>query len=145
MPLNFSGVVDFKKLNKLLALSGAVLVFFLISCAFLGSFYLVLLGRMFLPFSDFAYPTRTQFESLNSPVAVKEGDKVDLEAKVSGDIPDEGLVYVKIGAASWENFVISHGETSGFAFQLPKASQSLAYYFRIGSSAERQVKVVKVP
>src|SRR5262249_20323918 len=100
-PLDFSAIVNFRKLGKLLSIAGAVLLLFVVSTVFASEYYAILLGRLLNPFTTLAYPTRTKIEDVSNVVAVKQGDNVDLKALVGGEIPEEGSVFIKVGNAAW--------------------------------------------
>lgn len=149
-PLDFSGIVSFRKLRTLAIVSSVVLLLFLASSAIAGEYYAILLGRLFNPFTSLSYPTRTKIEEINGPVAVKQGDKVQIDAVVGGVIPDEGYFFMRVGNAGWEESLLGpqdgKSETRAiFAHQIPKARQSFDYYFRIGDARSQTKKVKVVP
>lgn len=145
--LDFSGIVNFLTLRKLLIISGSVLCLFLASSVVAGEYYVILMGRMLNPFTSLTYPTRTRIEEITGPVAIKQGDKVELAARVSWEVPDQGSLHVKFGNASWEEVLIERGDKATFTQRFPKVAQSFTYYFQIGDarSERRQVKAVPSP
>jgi hypothetical protein len=147
VPLDFLGIVNFRNLRGLLALTGGVLLLFVASSLIFGEYYRILVVRMLNPFTEVAYPTRTRIEGISNDVAVKEGDPVDVEARAAGEVPEQGTLYVKFGDASWEEMVLTHGEEPVFTYHVGKATQSFVYYFKIGDvrSKRRQVTVVHPP
>ncbi len=145
--LDFSGIVNFLRLRTLLIVASSVLFLFLASSVVAGEYYAILMGRMLNPFSALAYPTRTRIEEVIAPVAVKHGDKVELSARVRGEIPDQGALHVKFANASWEEIQLARDVTPTFTQRFPKVAQSFTFYFRIGDarSQRKEVKVVPSP
>lgn len=144
-PLDFRGIVDFTTLRKLGGLAAGVLLLFGVSTLFAGEFYRVLFTRLFNPASTLGYPTRTRIESVTGDFPVRQGDPIPLEAHVGGVLPDQGYLYLKQDEGRWERVTLQRGEKPMFAHQVPKASQHLAYYFRLGDARSETHQVTVVP
>ncbi|MDB4360018.1 hypothetical protein N9Z10_04210 [Akkermansiaceae bacterium] len=65
--------------------------------AYNGPFLAAGLGRIFTPWLAFEYPTRTQIEIAKSDWIVKEGEGLQLVAKISGEIPDKAKIILRTG------------------------------------------------
>ncbi len=77
-----------------------VLILALIIRVFAGVdalFLSVGVARVFPPWSDDEYPTRTQLDLVGGDMVVKEGDSARIEARVSGVIPSEARLALRTG------------------------------------------------
>jgi len=55
-------------------------------------------GRIFAPWLDIRYPTRTQVEVVDGDMIVKAGGRVKIRARVSGVIPERAELALRTGA-----------------------------------------------
>jgi len=80
--------------------AGAVLVLALILGFFAvvnGPFLAAGAARIFAPWLDIRYPTRTQLALASGDMIVKEGGSVRIQARVSGVIPSEATLALRTG------------------------------------------------
>jgi len=104
----------------------------------------VLTVRMFNPTSALAYPTDTIIEITEGDKVVRAGDPVTLSAQTRGVIPETGVLYVRFEGLDWETIPLT-GDEGAFEHVLPRATDDLQYYFRLGDarSPQHQVTVVQ--
>ncbi len=151
-PLDFGGIVDFRRLRPLLAAAASALLLFAIGLSFFGGYYRVLFIRLIDPRSTLAYPTRTQIGEHTKDLSVPQGRPFHLWVEVSDVIPDEGTLFVKYDTR-WERVALVPEEMTGegsqkirrFSHQAPKAVQSFRYYFRTGDARTEEYQVTVIP
>jgi hypothetical protein len=144
-PLSVQGIVDFMRLKKLLLSSGSVVVLFLISSIFFGDYYAILMIRILNPFTETSYPTRTAIDGVTGDVAVKEGDRLHIEAHAIREAPAQGILFVKHADTGWEPVVLEGGSDGEFIFEQRQATQSFRYYFKLGDAHSKRFDVTVVP
>ena len=97
VPLRPAEAVSYQKLGRpvtvVLILALVIGVFAVVN----GPFLAAGAGRIFAPWLAIMYPTRTQLDLGNGDLVVKEGDKVRIEAHVSGVIPKRAKLYLRTG------------------------------------------------
>lgn len=130
-------------------LSGLVaLLAFVSFAAWRGAHLRVLAQRMFNPASQVPYPTNTMVDVLSGDLTVRSGAAVTLTAQARGVIPPQGKLLVRFGALGWESLPVTRDAASGqFRYELPRVSDTVDYYFRLGDgrSARHRVRVVRAP
>jgi len=112
-----------------------------------ASFLWVLACRMLNPASELAYPTRTTIEVLGGDRLVRWSEPVTLEARAHGDIPSVGRVFVRMRGAGWESAPVAATGEARFQLALPRVTEDVEYYFRLGDAKSRrhQVSVARPP
>jgi hypothetical protein len=100
---------------------------------------------MLNPFTELSYPTRTKIDGVTGDIAIKEGDRLHLEAHAFEEVPDQGYLYIKHPGTGWEQIDLERGGDSVFAFGQRQASQSFSYYFKIGDAHSKRFDVTVVP
>ena len=96
-------------------------------------FLQVLAVRMFNPTSALAYPTDTIIELTEGDKVVRAGESVTLAANTRGVIPETGVLYVRFEGLDWETIPLT-GDEGAFEHVLPRATDDLQYYFRLGDA-----------
>lgn len=106
----------------------------------------VLAVRLANPASTLAYPTDTIIEVAEGDKIVRTGRPVTLAANASGEVPETGMLYLRFEGLDWESVPLT-GDEGAFEHVLPRATDDLDYYFRLGDarSARYQVTVVRPP
>ena len=109
-------------------------------------FLQVLAARMFNPVSALAYPTDTIIELTDGDKIVVAGGPVTLAANASGVVPETGTLYLRFEGLDWEAVPLA-GDEGAFTHVLPRATDDLSYYFRLGDarSPKHEVTVVRPP
>ena len=115
--------------------------------AWKGRFLWVLACRMVNPASARAYPTDTTIEVVSGDMVVRLGDGVTLEARAGGVVPPAGRAVVRLKGLGWESAPVGDDGQAGFRHVLPRVTEDLEYYFRLGDaqSPRRRVTVVSPP
>lgn len=95
--LKAEDVVGFKKLRQP-AVLGSVVSAVIIGLAVLsGPLLAAGAARIFTPWQQVVYPTRTQIELEEKAIVVKEGDSVRIGAKLSGQVPENAKLAIRTG------------------------------------------------
>jgi len=130
------------------SLSFAVIAMVIVSAIAIwdARFLQVLAVRMLNPASTLAYPTDTIIELAEGDKVVRVGEPVTLAAQTRGEIPATGLLYVRFEGLDWEAIALT-GDGGQFEHVLPRATNDLQYYFRLGDarSSQHRVTVVRPP
>jgi len=147
VPLDFSGVVDFRRLKKSALAAGLFLLLFGISGIFIGPFYRVLAIRMINPASVLGYPTRTQIEFVTGDLTVRKGDLLGLEIHVgmNSEIPVTSILEMRYPDGPWERLDVPGDKRAHFAYKLTRSTRSFDYRFRAGDAKTKRYTVDVVP
>ena len=90
-------IVDFKILKTPIcvasALAGLIIIFAVVN----GPFLAAGLTRIFTPWTEIAYPTKTKLDLEAKDMVVKEGDSAKIIIGVSGVVPDTAKFYLRTG------------------------------------------------
>lgn len=65
-----------------------------------GPFLLAGLGRIFTPWLEISYPTRTRIELAQGDITVKEGDGVQIQARLLDEVPGNARLALRTGQGS---------------------------------------------
>ncbi|MFT5854524.1 MAG: hypothetical protein ACI8XO_001768, partial [Verrucomicrobiales bacterium] len=146
-PLDFRGVVDFRRLKKPLMYAAIVLLLFGISSVFAGSFYRVLAIRMTNPNSELGYPTRTRIDSVTGDLIVRQGDPLELAIQVAADseVPELAPLEIRHGDGPWESLDVAGDDDARFAYSFRQSGRSFDYRFRAGDTKTKLHAVEVVP
>jgi len=146
-PLDFRGVVDFRKLRNLALAATVVLVAFELSGLYLGEFYRVLAVRLVNPTSDLGYPTRTHIKTVSGDLTVRQGDSAELAIEVDKDseVPGEAVLQISYDDGPWEKVQVEGDAEARFAHSLPRCTKSFVYRFRAGDARSKQYAVSVIP
>jgi hypothetical protein len=115
--------------------------------AWKGQYLWVWACRMVNPSSALAYPTDTTIEVTSGDVVLRHGEPLTLFCAAAGVVPPEGKVHVRFQGLGWEAVAVTAGPDGQFAYGLPRVTENLEYYFRIGDarSPRQTVTVVRPP
>ncbi|MFT5129898.1 MAG: hypothetical protein ACI8W8_003527 [Rhodothermales bacterium] len=139
-------IVDFKSLKIPIwvasALAGLVLVFAVVN----GSFLAAGLARIFKPWTEIAYPTKTKLDLSAQELVVKEGDSAKIIIGVSGVVPDTAKFFLRTGDGDPREIELT--VTDGRCeYALASASRDFSYRIKAGDARSDwyQVRVIAAP
>jgi hypothetical protein len=132
--LNFSDIIDFSQLKKLIAYAGGVLVLtaaLSVSWSdYLGAFMQRMAGI------DTVYPTRTKIVEITGDVLVRRGDNVEITVRPGGVIPDEAFIHVRSAGgddATWTSLPMENVNAGRvFLRELEALDRDTQYYVTLG-------------
>ncbi len=139
-------IVDFKNLKTPIwvasALAGLVLVFAVIN----GPFLAAGLARIFTPWTQIAYPTKTKLDLKAKDLVVKEGDSAKIIIGVSGVVPDTAKFYLRTGDGKPREIELPVTDGS-CEYTLASASRDFSYRIKAGDARSdwHQVQVIAAP
>jgi hypothetical protein len=148
VPLDFRGVVDFRRLRKPALAAVAVLLLFLVSTIFIGPFYRVLAYRMSDFSTDLGYPTRTHIDSVTPQnLKVRRGDPIELAIQVALDseVPVLALLEISHEDGPWETVDVANDGKGVFAHRLSRCTRSFVFRFRAGDAKTKAYAIDVVP
>ena len=143
-PLDFREVVDFRQLRNLFLFAVVSIgVFSLISYSrsdHMRSLFLRLIGV------DLDYPTETEVVLLTENKTIKQGDSIEIFARVNGEIPDAGRLYVRSESErTWQSMTMDREEGGVFNRMVPEVFEDFIYYIRIGDALTSKYKISVSP
>ena len=140
-PLPFEDGVRLSSLRRIAAVSVvallALLGFGVARWPVLGVF----VRRMVAPFADVGYPTRTTIEGFSGDLVVKRFDPVEVYARVGGELPENGRLYVRMKGLGWERIDLSRTGKGTFRHLIGPVRSDFEYYFRLGDAKSRRASV----
>lgn len=100
--------------------------------------------RMFAPWLSVRYPTRTQIEIANGDLVVKEGDRAQIQARVSGVIPRKAKLALRTGtgASRLHELAIANG---GCEYAMESVFRGFEYQVIAGDARSRWYTVQVIP
>ncbi len=146
-PLDFGAIVRFDRLKRPAGLAGIALAALLaVGIAFPGHLW-AMTRRMVNPFSTVRYPTRTRIDVLSGDMVVRQGARVELAARASGEVPDDGVLWVRSARSSWEAVPVARRNGGEFRYVIARVHDDLEYSFHLGDarSLEHEVSVARPP
>ncbi|MBT8044201.1 MAG: hypothetical protein KJO79_04550, partial [Verrucomicrobiae bacterium] len=139
-------IVNFNNLKTPLyiaaGLVGLVLVFAVINSPFLAAG----LARIFNPWTEIAYPTKTQLDLGAKDLVVKEGDSAKIIIGVSGDVPETASFYVRTGDGDPREIELPVTD-GNCEYTIASASRDFSYRIKAGDARSDwyQVRVIAAP
>jgi hypothetical protein len=139
-------IVNFKSLKMPLcvatALAGLVLVFAVIN----GPFLAAGLTRIFTPWTEIDYPTKTKLDLRDKDLVVKEGDSAKILIGLSGIVPDTAEFYLRTGDGDPREIELDVTDGS-CEYTLASASRDFSYRIKAGDARSDwyQVRVIPAP
>ena len=139
-------IVNFGSLKKPLYLASAcaaiVLIFSVINAPFLAAG----LARIFTPWTQIAYPTKTKLDLKTKDLVVKEGDSAKIVIGVSGVVPDTAKFYLRTDDGDPREIELEVTE-GNCEYTLASASRNFSYRIKAGDTRSdwHQVRVIPAP
>ena len=149
-PIDFKQIISYVELKRVFFASVAVIVVAAGVSVRWDDHFRVLVARLLNPSSTLAYPTRTQIEPLKH-IVVRQGDPVNLEIRVKGMTPADGLLFVQPEGGDWERIPValaprSAGDALGtYAYSFQAAYKGFHYYAKVGDSKSERYRVTVIP
>ncbi len=139
--IHFERIVSFRSLRGIIIVAIVVMAVVASVGVFRSAFLWTFARRMFNPLADIAYPTSTRIDVLSGNLTVRKASPVTLRARAEGQVPEKGLLYVRIGSAGWEKVDLSREDGDEFRFAFEQAHQNIDYYFRVGDAKSGTYRV----
>jgi len=145
-PLKTQDAVRFDSLRRPVAI--AILCAAVIGVAAIvnGPFLLAGLGRIFAPWMEISYPTRTEIKLSQGDITIKEGDGVQIQAGISGEVPDNAKLSLRTGEgkARIHTLAIADGSCE---YGIAATFRSFTYSINAGDAVTpwHTVKVISSP
>lgn len=147
-----AGSVDVQAVVPLKGLRNPALTTGLLSVAVIGiavmnlPLFTTALARLFTPWQDVDYPTRTQMELDNPPMIVKEGDSLQIRAHLAGQVPGQAQLLIRTGEGEPNNRTLDVIDDT-CSYEMAAVFRSFDYALRAGDadSGWRSVTVVTSP
>jgi hypothetical protein len=137
-------IVNFKSLKMPIcvasALAGLVLVFAVIN----GPFLAAGLTRIFTPWTEIEYPTKTKLDLRDKDLVVKEGDSAKILIGLSGIVPDTAEFYLRTGDGDPREIELDVTDGS-CEYTLASASRDFSYRIKAGDARSDWYKVTVIP
>lgn len=102
--------------------------------------------RIFAPWLAAAYPTKTHIDLAEGDLVVKEGDRAEIVATISGVVPEQAVVALETGAGRSRDVVLDVVD-GRCEYELASASRDFRYRIKAGDARSewRRVRVVSAP
>lgn len=145
-PIDFREIISYNELQRIFALSAAILLFFALYSVNWGKHLEVLARRMLDPSYQKGYPTRTTIGKITGNVTLRQGDSVTLTAWADGLLPKRGSLRVRPQGGEWERIALFPSQDpTEFAYRFREVFQSFDYYVRLGDARSRTFAVTAIP
>ncbi|MBT3201428.1 MAG: hypothetical protein HN350_16125 [Phycisphaerales bacterium] len=145
-PLRPADAVDYRSLRRPMTIAIALVLFVGIFAIVDGPTLAAGAGRVFAPWLDIQYPTRTQLEVLDGDMIVKAGGRVKIGARVSGVIPERAKIALRTGTdkSQVRELDITDGEC---AYNIESVFRGFEYRILAGDAKSRwhRVQVIAPP
>jgi hypothetical protein len=111
-----------------------------------GPFLVAGLTRIFTPWMQVAYPTKTKIDPGDGDIVVKEGDSAQIAIGVSGIVPDKAKFYLRTGDGNPREIELDVADGS-CEYTLASASRDFSYRIYAGDARSdwHQVRVIPAP
>ncbi len=120
------------------------MLFLAVSCLVLAGYVLVhprpfgsSMRRLLDPMGGHPLFTYTSVDVLPGNAFVARGESVDLEARISGAIPNEALFYVRRGEGDWKRHNVLQDGADGFTYRLADVHEKTDYAAYAGDGRSR--------
>lgn len=144
--INPAGTVRFHSLRR--PAVTALMAFLLIGVIAVTNGPLLKAGllRIFTPWLDVSYPTRTRLDLLTGDIVVQEGKSVRIAARASGVVPRKAVIALRTGKGRprVRKLAVVNGQ---FEYELETAFRGFEYRFTAGDARSpwHAVEVVNAP
>jgi hypothetical protein len=142
-PMNFSGVISTKELNKVLLWAFAILALGIFSFMYGGAVSVDLLKRAFL--SSTLVPRHTRVDVLTGDTRIGHGDTIRVEALARGVVPKAGKLFVRMSGKRTQEYALDKDSTGKFVRPLENVQQNFDYTVRLNDGISRVYHVEVVP
>jgi hypothetical protein len=141
-----SKIVTFKSLKTPIYMASALAGLVLIFSAINGPFLAAGLARIFTPWTQVAYPTKTKLDLRTKGLVVKEGDSAKIVIGLSGVVPDTAKFYLRTDDGDPREIELEVTDGS-CEFKLASASRNFSYRIKAGDTRSdwHQVQVIPAP
>ncbi|MFK7909661.1 MAG: hypothetical protein AB8F34_03580 [Akkermansiaceae bacterium] len=139
-------IINFKSLKTPLYVASALAALVLVFAIINGPFLAAGLARIFNPWTQIAYPTKTKLDLKNKDLVVKEGDSTKIMIGVSGEVPETAKFYLRTGDGDPREIELPVTDNS-CEYTLASASRDFSYRIKAGDARSdwHQVKVIPAP
>ena len=139
-------IANFKSLQGAIRVAIAFAALILAFAVINGPFIAAGFTRIFTPWSQVPYPTKTQLVLQEGDLIVKEGDSAEILIGVSGVIPKKARLDLRTGEGKPRKLELEISENQ-FVYKIASASRGFSYRVRAGDARSdwQQVKVVNAP
>ncbi len=144
-PLDFKRIISYTQLRRIGLVSLAAVLFFTAISINWRDYFHALVIRLINPAANVDYPTRTQIVEITGDLVVQQGERVVIEVRAEGQVPQEGKLLVRPVDGEWERLPLLQNEPRQFACRFPDVYQSFDYRVKIGDDESRRHRVVVVP
>ena len=146
MGIQPSRVVDFASLAKPLRVAMAFAAVAGVFAAVNGPLLTAGFLRIFNPWSNTAYPTKTRLDLGVGELVVKEGALARIGARVSGVVPDEAMLFLRTGKGKPHKMVLPVGG-GRCEYTIASASRDFSYRIKAGDARSQwqHVRVIPAP
>jgi len=139
--MDFGRIVSPTVLRPALPVAGVAAAVLLAGTLWRPAHAAALVSRLIVPWSNAEYPTRTKIEVLSNNFTVRLGEPVTLDARATGEVPDQGRLFVRVRGGTWEALALKQREAGVFIHTLPRATDDFDYYFALGDARSRPCRV----
>ncbi len=146
--LQFSDIIDFSQIKKLVVFAAVVLLVAAASSVRWSAHFGALFKRM--AGIETTYPLQTRLAGISGDMVVPFGKSADINATAGGVIPENAILHMKPtdGAKSWNELPMDK-LANGFTFRrvLESPDRDMRYFVTMGDyrSAEFGISVVRAP
>jgi hypothetical protein len=104
------------------------------------------LARIFTPWVEIAYPTKTKLDLGVGDLVVKEGDRAQIVIGVSGVVPDKAKLFLRTGEGRPREMELEISDGS-CEYTIASASRDFSYRIKAGDARSdwHQVRVIAAP
>ncbi|MBI1337914.1 MAG: hypothetical protein GC164_13265 [Phycisphaera sp.] len=138
--------VPFDSLRRPATVSSAFVLAVVLLAMVNGSFLAAGVMRLFVPWSAVAYPTNTHIALDQQGLTIKEGDSAQINAQITGVIPDKARIAVRTGTGSAREITldVDHDRCT---YTIASASRDFTYRIKAGDARTpwHTVRVVPAP
>jgi len=145
-PLRPDEVVPLGELKRPAGMSGLLIAGVCIVAIVNGPLLMAGLARIFTPWRAVAYPTRTHIELDGREIVVKEGESVQILARLSGEVPERAMLAIRTGRGSPRKRILEVVDDA-CVYKMGAAFRSFDYYVRAGDACTdwHTVRVISSP
>ena len=139
-------VVSMAELRRPLQIAMAFAAVLLLGALLHGALLIAGLGRLFTPWRDIAYPTKTKIHLPGGEWVVKEGAPARVDFRLSEDVPKTAKLELQTGKGSTRELVLEVTKDA-CSYEIASASRDFRFRVKAGDARSdwRQVRVIPAP